>query len=124
MLNVAELRLSCCVSHFFSFIHSPTRQIYNILFFTGFFYKSVVLTKKLLLLNGGSSKTFKNTGPARTGNWWHMAVESSIGLGFFNPMLRPFPSVSLLHTALTSRPSYLAGKGEERRIEKTQTYTS
>ena len=33
-------------------------------------------------------------------------------------------SVSLLHTALTSHPSYLAGKGEEHRIKKTQTYTT
>ena len=33
-------------------------------------------------------------------------------------------SVSLLHSALMSRPSYLAGKGEELRIQKTQTYTT
>ena len=36
----------------------------------------------------------------------------------------PILSVSLLHTALTSQPGYLAGKGEERQIEKTQTYTT
>ena len=39
-------------------------------------------------------------------------------------ILLPILSVSLLHTALTSRPSYLAGKGAERRIGKTQTYTT
>ena len=33
-------------------------------------------------------------------------------------------AVSLLHTALTSLPSYLAGKGVERWIEITQTYTT
>ena len=36
----------------------------------------------------------------------------------------PILSVSLLHTALTSRPRFLAGEGEERRIKKTQTYTT
>ena len=36
----------------------------------------------------------------------------------------PILSVSLLHTALTSRLSYLGGKGAEHRIEKTQTYTT
>ena len=30
----------------------------------------------------------------------------------------------LVHTALMSRPSYLAGKGAEHQIEKTQTYTT
>ena len=33
-------------------------------------------------------------------------------------ILLPILSVSLMHTALTSRPSYLAGKGAERQIEK------
>ena len=33
-------------------------------------------------------------------------------------------SVSLLHSAVTSHPSYLAGKGEELWIQKTQTYTT
>ena len=33
-------------------------------------------------------------------------------------------SVSLLHSALTTRPRYLAGKGEEHWIKKTQTYTT
>ena len=33
-------------------------------------------------------------------------------------------SVSLPHTALTSHPNYLAGKGAECRIEKTQTYNT
>ena len=36
----------------------------------------------------------------------------------------PILSVSLLHTALTSCPSYLAGKGAERQIENIQTYTT
>ena len=36
----------------------------------------------------------------------------------------PILSASLLHAALTSRPSYLAGKRAERQIEKTQTYTT
>ena len=36
----------------------------------------------------------------------------------------PILSVSLLHTALTSHPRFLAGKGAERQIEKTQTYTT
>ena len=36
----------------------------------------------------------------------------------------PILYVSLLHTALTSRPRFLAGKGAERQIEKTQTYTT
>ena len=39
------------------------------------------------------------------------------------PML-PVLSVSLRHTALMSRLSYLAGKGAERQIEKNQTYTT
>ena len=33
-------------------------------------------------------------------------------------------SVSLLHSAVTSRPSYLAGKGAELWIQKAQTYTT
>ena len=33
-------------------------------------------------------------------------------------------SVSLVHSALTSLPSYLAGKGEELRIQKTKTYST
>ena len=33
-------------------------------------------------------------------------------------------AVSLLHTARTSRPSYLDGKRAEHRIEKPQTYTT
>ena len=33
-------------------------------------------------------------------------------------------SVSLLHSAVMSSPSYLAGKGEKLRIQKTQTYTT
>ena len=33
-------------------------------------------------------------------------------------------SVPLLHSALTSRPSVIAGKGEELWIEKTQTLTT
>ena len=33
-------------------------------------------------------------------------------------------SVSLLHSTVTSRPSYLAGKGEKLRNKKTQTYTT
>ena len=37
---------------------------------------------------------------------------------------RYLSSVSLLHSALTSPPSYLAGKEAERRIEKTQTLTT
>ena len=39
-------------------------------------------------------------------------------------ILLPIPSISLLHTALMSRPSYLVGNGPERRIEKAQTYTT
>ena len=39
-------------------------------------------------------------------------------------ILLPILSVSLLHTALMSRPSYLAGKGAESQIEKIQTYTN
>ena len=41
-----------------------------------------------------------------------------------SPISLPILSVSLLHSALTSRPSYLAGKGEELRIQKTKTYTT
>ena len=33
-------------------------------------------------------------------------------------------SVFLLHSAVMSHPSYLAGKGEELRIQKTQTYNT
>ena len=70
----------------------------------------------------GSSHKWRHTSRGRVSL-------SGIGLGFFNLMLRPFPcyylsSVSLLHTALTSRPSYIAGKGAERQIEKTKTYAT
>ena len=36
----------------------------------------------------------------------------------------PILSVSLLHSALMSHPSYLAGKEEELRHQKTQTHTT
>ena len=42
-------------------------------------------------------------------------MQSSIPLSL---ILLPILSVSLLHTALASHLSYLAGKGAERRIEK------
>ena len=41
----------------------------------------------------------------------------------FSLILLSILSVSLLHLAVTSCPSYLAGKGEQHRIKK-QTYTT
>ena len=43
---------------------------------------------------------------------------------FTNFIIYSLSSLSLLHSAVTSCPSYLAGKGEELQIQKTQTYTT
>ena len=42
----------------------------------------------------------------------------------FSLFLLSILSVSLLHSSVTSRPSYLARKGEELWIKKTQTFTT
>ena len=51
-------------------------------------------------------------------------LTSSQGSSPLSLVLLPILSVSFLHSALTLRPSYLAGKGEELRQQKTQTYTT
>ena len=52
--------------------------------------------------------------------WPSYTIRATIFEKVFQP--KKFPTTDEI--ALTSRPSYLAGKGAKRWIEKTQTYTT